>query len=213
MKYKIQKSLGAAALSLILSSTANAAIVTVDWSGMVTSTPIDPVVAIGDAITGSFSYDNTTVGGIPLGPTAFSYSTNHISSFLVNSLSGSRDDQNIVIFDNSGGADGVQSRGLAGGYTGSTLASNSVTQIFIQFGDTSGAVFSGTTLPSTLNDANFDLKSGFLSLSGFSSTADRINFNVTSFTTSVAPVPVPAAVWLMGSALAGLVGFKRKKAA
>lgn len=28
----------------------------------------------------------------------------------------------------------------------------------------------------------------------------------------VAPVPVPAAVWLMGSALLGLVGFKRRKA-
>ena len=30
---------------------------------------------------------------------------------------------------------------------------------------------------------------------------------------SVAPVPVPAAVWLMGSALMGLVGFRRKKSA
>lgn len=34
-----------------------------------------------------------------------------------------------------------------------------------------------------------------------------------SYTTNVSPVPVPAAAWLFGSAIAGLVGFgKRKKA-
>lgn len=35
--------------------------------------------------------------------------------------------------------------------------------------------------------------------------------NISVLGNTVAPVPVPAAVWLMGSALVGLVGFRRKK--
>jgi hypothetical protein len=36
-------------------------------------------------------------------------------------------------------------------------------------------------------------------------------FNVTSYASAVQPVPVPAAIWLLGSGLIGLVGFKRRK--
>ncbi len=210
MKYKIQKSLGAAALSLILSSTANAAIVTVDWSGIVTSTPIAGTVDVNDAVTGSFSYDDTTAVTSPFGSTGLSYLTHHISSFSVNGLSGSRDDQFLPVFDGTTG-DGIQSRGVSGAYTGDLLAGFSVIELFVQFTDTTASVFSSTALPSTLNDTDFDIKFGLLRLSD---SAGEVRFDVDSFTTSgVAPVPVPAAVWLMGSALAGLVGFKRKKAA
>ena len=40
------------------------------------------------------------------------------------------------------------------------------------------------------------------------------NFDITDLTiTSVTPVPVPAAVWLFGSGLLGLVGVARRKKA
>lgn len=48
-------------------------------------------------------------------------------------------------------------------------------------------------------------------VSGRTSTGTAGN-NTTSFTYSVPSVPVPAAVWLFGSALMGLVGVSRRKA-
>ena len=60
--------------------------------------------------------------------------------------------------------------------------------------------------------AGFDDTIGLLSFSGTSSsqkTTDVVSFN---FTTDVAPVPLPAGLLLMGTALAGLGMVRRKKA-
>ena len=40
-----------------------------------------------------------------------------------------------------------------------------------------------------------------------------INFNADTSTFTINAIPVPAAVWLLGSGLAGLIAFKRKKSA
>lgn len=46
----------------------------------------------------------------------------------------------------------------------------------------------------------------------FSSLADDYQFNIDDITyASVSTIPVPAAIWLFGSALIGLVGFGRKQ--
>jgi hypothetical protein len=42
-------------------------------------------------------------------------------------------------------------------------------------------------------------------------SSDTLNFNVSGNTITVSAVPVPAAVWLFGSALAGFGAFSRKK--
>lgn len=46
---------------------------------------------------------------------------------------------------------------------------------------------------------------------GYSAFADFSNTASFSFTGGIAAVPVPAAVWLLGSALMGLVGIRRRK--
>lgn len=40
---------------------------------------------------------------------------------------------------------------------------------------------------------------------------DAEKFGTVEYTLSASEVPVPATVWLFGSALVGLLGFKRKK--
>lgn len=42
---------------------------------------------------------------------------------------------------------------------------------------------------------------------------DGAHFNIDNFTINTAPVPVPAAAWLFGSAIMGLAGFARRKQA
>ena len=54
---------------------------------------------------------------------------------------------------------------------------------------------------------------GILTLIGYDNTPGTFVFNETSYTfsaTSVAEVPLPAAVWLFGSALMGLVAVRRR---
>jgi len=43
------------------------------------------------------------------------------------------------------------------------------------------------------------------------SNDDTIRYNTTNFTMSVTTVPVPAAIWLFGSGLIGLIGLGRRK--
>ena len=73
--------------------------------------------------------------------------------------------------------------------------------------DSSKTAFSNTDLPTSLILSDFNLATLFF----YSRTPDfeRRNFNVVSLTPSV--VPIPAAVWLFGTALIGLVGFSKRR--
>ena len=41
---------------------------------------------------------------------------------------------------------------------------------------------------------------------------DNIDFLLGSAGSTVAPVPIPAAIWLLGAAFTGLMGFRYKRA-
>ena len=99
----------------------------------------------------------------------------------------------------------------------------SVTNIGINNTNISGfkAVIDGTyqllttTANGVLNTASgvFNLATGghYLTISGTGANGASYGGNL-AVSTSVGAVPVPGAVWLFGSALAGLVGLTRKKA-
>lgn len=62
-------------------------------------------------------------------------------------------------------------------------------------------------------DSSFnDLDISYGTSGGIWSATDAASSNVISGTFTVSAVPVPAAVWMFGSAMLGLAGFKRKKA-
>ncbi len=108
---------------------------------------------------------------------------------------------------------------LAGlGHTSGTLLTGTLTDI----GFASEASESGSTLEFLFNVTGGDLQSVYggtggviLSTTGFNKTNSwSIDFANGAFaglsdTFGVSPVPVPAAVWLFGSALIGLAGFGR----
>ncbi len=190
--------------AVFLSGTANAALVRVDWEGEVSRSYLG-VAAKGDTISGSFTYDNTTES--PPGFTG-SYRDNHDSSFSLNGLNGTTSGNQILVYnDLSDTGDQFDSRNYSGSYTGDLVAGYQVSQIFVRFTDSTGTVFSDRSLPETLNSADFDFRGGSrIDLDG---NGGSVQFNVTGFTATI--IPVPAAVWLFSSALAGLGWVRRRQ--
>lgn len=64
-----------------------------------------------------------------------------------------------------------------------------------------------------LGDLSFDdLEFHYDALGGQWSATDDFSSNVVHGTFTISQVPVPAAIWMLGSGLIGLVGFRKKKA-
>ena len=187
--------------ALILPLNATAAIVPINWIGVVSSTTIAGTVDIGDTITGHFSYDDSSSYGSYSDAVTQQYDTNHDSSFSVNGLSGTIGGNDIWVYNNHYSVgDQFDSRGFNGGYTGDLLAGQSVSQIFVRFNDSTASVFADTSLLSELDSAQFN----FSHNSRLDLDSGSVGFYVTSFS-SVTEVPVPAAGWLFGSAVIGLL--------
>lgn len=78
---------------------------------------------------------------------------------------------------------------------------------YLQAPDTNGIAF-GTWTPTSATTGNFDISWNTFLVGGV--------FNAPSFwhltgTATTTPVPVPAAAWLLGSGLLGLIGVARRK--
>ena len=110
--------LALSSVSWLLAGSATAALINVTWSATVTRSGIAGTVDPGDTITGSYIYDDTAPIIIDVGPIYRLYNTNHVSSFSVNGLSGSRTVGRIGVFDNVSNFDQFDSRGTAGVYSG-----------------------------------------------------------------------------------------------
>ena len=98
--------------------------------------------------------------------------------------------------------------------------------IFFSFGTSGGANFTGEANLSNIvyGGSNPDLLALFNGGSGVQTLTYQFGASKsltdlftdgesTSFSGNITPVPVPAAVWLFGSGLLGLVGIARRKAA
>jgi len=195
----------------MVSTSASAAPITVNWTGTVTATGVAGSVDIGDTISGYYTYDDgTTVTTSVYNPAADSntFVTNHDSYFSVNGFSGYTTGNNIAVFNDFSVSTGDQfdTRGYGAPYFGDTIGGFSVTQIFVRFNDSTATALDTSALPSFLDPADFDnnLKSRI--------DGPGIQFQIDDFSFSEAStVPVPAAAWLFGSGLLGLIGVARRK--
>lgn len=164
--------------------------VTIEWTGFVYSSDVSGI-APGDKISGSFTYDDNA-------PVAYGnatskvYDTQHISSFSVNGISGSRNDGQIRVADYADPQhDQFSSQNTSqGAYVGDKLGGYEVYQIFVRFNGV-GAL-SGLDLPSADNPLDpADWKgNGFsrLDLTNAYNQGPHIEFVVGSFTFTTASV-------------------------
>lgn len=84
---------------------------------------------------------------------------------------------------------------------------------FLQGTDTAGANGTSTAATGTISGNTFDINwHSYIVGGSFDGQTGYWNLTGT-FTTESAPVPVPAAVWLFGSGLVGLVGVARRRKA
>ncbi|WP_200821184.1 hypothetical protein [Oceanicoccus sp. KOV_DT_Chl] len=193
-----------------ISTSVSAAMITVSWSGTVTSTGVAGLVDIGDTITGYYSYDDaTTDTDFVYNPDADSNSfvTNHNSYFSVSGYSGYTSGNHIFVADDFSLSVGDQfdSRGADGTYFGDSIGASSVTQVFVRFNDSTAGAMDNSALPSYLDSADFD--------NPFVSRIDGpdIRFAIDNFSFAAAAVPVPASAWLFASGLLSLIGIARRR--
>jgi hypothetical protein len=217
-----------AAFILMLGSTfnANAALLQMNFNGSISSAGSfeDPtgLFAIGDSLSGFWLVETTTAdtnadtsrGIYPHAGTPSFQINIGTSTFQTNT-------SNIQILDNFVAGIGTLDAYdvLANGET-SNIAGLINLNMQITFRDTQVPfdVFSDDSLPSFApNLADFDqVNQAQAQLSGlFGDSIFFMNLEIDSVSIdSVSAVPVPAAVWLFGTALIGLVGFsKRRKTA
>lgn len=80
------------------------------------------------------------------------------------------------------------------------------TSLFVQFFDLSGSMFNSTSLVTDLPFASLTQINGFR----IDSKLNPDDWAGLNFTLNTAPVPIPGAVWLLGSGIVGLAALRRK---
>jgi len=182
--------------------SAPAATVSFTFNAVVTSVnPIVSSVEIGDAIYGTFDYDNQAPPISDLGASVFYEpavdGVVSVGSAAVWAFSDYRAlAQNEIAFDAWAFSNFSEA-------TGETLDGIPVRQFLMSLVDTTASVYDDTVLPPSLNLADFDLRSIQIN----ATTTTLINAQVTSLTA----VPVPAALPLLVPALIGLITIRRRQ--
>lgn len=210
----------AAILFGLVAIPAQAAVIT--WTGdiRISSNPVAGELDLGDTFSFQFDLDDSATDASASSTTGIF--TNAVSNISILKTGGTGS------WDPAGGS--FASASFFTGTTSSvshtagfqlvasglpTLGGNAFDRFIFGFGIPAGS--------STINDTGagqtlFDQLGALNNLSGFNSMSVTFNTNPASpppprgsiSNLSPSPVPVPAAVWLMGSALLGLVGFRRK---
>ena len=190
--------------------TVNADIITVNYTGSVTDLGIllsGDSVSLGDTVNGSFSYDTSLAAGDSL--LSFNLSINAFSAQLDGSYT----------FTNVGNDRPEDSFVLGGNGTNTGL--NGHTSGLMQFGvrRVDGSLWGDTLLPDLADWANItvaDMNSADWRWIDFGLVTDnfrddQLRWDVSGFSVTSTVVPLPAAAWLFGSGLIGLVGIARYK--
>ena len=212
---------------LVSTSTANATLVTVTANGTMTAPTSGNIFnySVGDVANLSFSYD-TESSPIASSSNSNSYAAEATFSFGVHTFSGNA---TIYVYDNGflvtpafgpnlGGAwaelDGVTYSGPAD-ISGVLFNSGGFSWFDTQFPVGTFPNFELVELP--VDQLGFNVQNGRYRLPSQSILeSEYINYyyDLNSVTVSATTVPIPAAVWLFGSGLLGMIGIaKRKKAA
>jgi hypothetical protein len=196
---------------LLLSASAFGANVRYIFSATITLDESGLFYSGGEPIDGFFDYDSSVTNVVSPSPTVY---------FAFFNLSGTVDGNPfsdpfgpVAVWDNSLGpgfdAVSLSAEGTTKNLSGFQLTSGSTTYnlegIFIRW--IGSGFVDGETLPATLPPTS----GGDVQLAFVNEADSGDRFNVNSSLDSLATVPIPATVWLFGSAV-GLLGWLRRRA-
>lgn len=197
---------------MLFSAPASAALIRVDFGGSLTEVDatLANTFAIGNSFSGSYLFDSDAIdtGNTAGGGTyaAMNYSV------TINGYSATASQGEIETSLPSNGGDTYLSRSR-GSVVGGTVDGKFPISSVLILQDNDKNIIQPDILPVTLDLDEFETQ---LFAFGFGDTANGDNNRelIGSLTSlSFTPVPVPAAVWLMGSGLLGLLGIARRKRA
>ena len=202
------------ALLLLLSSSLAQATIMVDFNGTLDGLTDIPFNA-GDSFTGSFELDETV---IPTGTTLKTFS-GAVGDFQLNIDGNSFTGVNGRYRQfNNNTADFIRMTigHTIGTVTGSVTNSGttySLESVSVEWNGFLGELFTDpAVIASNLNILDFGTYHVIFDFRDSDNNLFRVRDNPTQITFgSASPVPVPAAVWLFGSGLVGLLGFSKKK--
>jgi len=225
---KFQSILGAVSASLVFLvsiSTANAALVTVTANGTMTAATSGNIFnySAGDDANLSFSYDtesspiaSSSGGNVYAAEATFSFGVHTFSGDATISVSNSGFLVQPALGPNLGlgwaELVGVTYSGPAD-ISGVLFASGGFSWFDTQFPIDTFPNFELVEL--LVGQLGFNVQNGTYQLPSQSGTqSENIGYyyNYNSVTVSATTVPIPAAIWLFGSGLLGLIGVARKKA-
>ncbi|MDX2506855.1 MAG: VPLPA-CTERM sorting domain-containing protein [Gammaproteobacteria bacterium] len=183
-------------IALVISTSANSAMVTYRLQGVMDFSA-EPLLPVGASYSAALSFDPTNLTATPGAFGGISYSSASFS-FTSGAVVLSGNDISITIDDNgtNSGGDWMKIDGFLEGSFLSSMRINLVRD--------DGSLFSSNEFPNV-----------FPTLVDFDFGQLVINTTTTTNTASLdlfEPVPLPAAVWLFGSGLIGLIGVARRKA-
>lgn len=194
--------------ALLVSGTSQA--ITVDFNGVLDPFNVAPFTN-GDAFTGSFNLDEAIV---PTGTNTKTF-TGVVDNFTLDVAGNLFTGQNgrVQQFTGSGGGTDFFSL-LLGGNNGSisgAVGVNTITKFTVDW--RGPALFTDpAVLAQNLTTSDFSFRRITMRFSDGSTATTTID-NASQITFgSASVVPVPAAVWLFGSGLLGLLGIARRKA-
>lgn len=181
---------------------ANANPVAFDFSGTIFSSPGD-LVPLATPFSGSFSYDDALTGSATASGTNYSpaaFTLNILGEeIMFSAIINVTDDSTFIP-----GADSIQV-GFFGINPMPIINSLDVSGIELAFVDSTGTMLADESLPGTFGLDGWT--SRLLAIRFTQNTLNPTLGTLSSLTPSA--VPVPAAVWLLGSALLGLVRIRR----
>ena len=227
-----------ASLLLMVSGHLNASSITYNYSGIVVGTPTGIFAGQGDTVTGTFSFDRRLIDVEPLtGQDFYRTSGNvlnptpeyflndpYLSSFTatmtIGSVTVTTAANDLASLDITDGA----RKYLEFRIQEDTVAPSSAEIIRTDFEFTASddncgiCIFDGGSLDGTIDSAisildNLELNTLFAhgNWNIINLSEGVLTDSVVFDWTSINPIPIPAAVWLFGTALIGLVGFSKRR--